>query len=224
MLTPRKKFSRKELHKDPLLDKIATASELAQTHKQKLTAVALGVVVVAALIYGYFNYRSERNEESINKLAAPEQTYFSGDYREAIRRLEKYCAEYEGTQGGGMATFYLANAYYNTDQFDFALERYKMYVDDYSNSQLLTVSSMIGIAACYEGQNKYQEAVDQYKKVIDKFSDVHERPECMMSLARCYKILNQSENAKAWYSRVVKDFPESGLARDAKQALDELGA
>jgi TolA-binding protein len=224
MLTPRKKFSRKELHKDPLLQKIAVASDLAQTHKQKVMAGAVGLLVLAAAIYGYLSYRHDRNDESINKLAAAEQVYFSGDFRESIRRLEKFCAEYDGATGAGIATFYLAHSYYNTDQFDFALEKYKSYVDDYNDNKLFTVSSMIGIAACYEGQNKYQEAAEQYKKVIDKYPDAYQKADCMMSLARCCRTLNQSEEAKGWYSKIVKEYPESIYARDAKTALDELGA
>ncbi len=243
MLTPRKKFSRKELHKDPLLGKIAAASEMAQTHKQKLMTAATGVLVLAALVYGYISYRSDRNDESINKLAAVEQIYFSGDYREAIRRLEKYCAEYEvgsaaraeglgnfidahvsgHTKGGGIAAFYLANAYYHTDQFDFALEWYKTYADDYGDNELFTIASMMGIAACYEGQNKYQDAAEQYTEVIGQSTGAGQKAEGMMSLARCHKILNQSEKAREWYAKVVKEFPESMYARDAKTALDELG-
>ena len=100
----------------------------------------------------------------------------------------------------------------------------KTYLDDYADNSLLTVSSMAGIAACYEGQNKYQEAADQYEKVIRKYPDYYLRAEYMMSAARCNKTIGKSDKAKEWYQQVVKDFPESSYSREAKLALDELGA
>lgn len=224
MLTPRKKISRKELHKDPLLNKIATVSDFTQDNRQMITRIAMAVAAVAVIVYAYVTYHNSQNEESINKLVSAEQVYFSGDYRESIRRLEKYCTEYDGTKGGSAGTYYLANSYFNTDQFDFALTNYQKYLDDYGDNEVFTVSSMLGIAACYEGLNKFQEAVDQYEKTLKKFSDSHNKAEIMMSLARAYRVMNQTENAKIWYSKIVKEFPESSLSREAKSSLEELGS
>ena len=224
MLTPRKKISRKELHKDPLLNKIATVSDFTQENRQVLTRIAMAVAAVVVIVYAYVTYHKSQDEESINKLVFAEQVYFSGDYREAIRRLEKYCTEYEGTKGGSTGTYYLANSYFNTDQFDFALTNYEKYVSDYGDNEIFTISSMTGIAACYEGLNKYQEAVDQYEKTLKKYPECYNKAEIMMSLARAYRVMNQTDNAKTWYSRIVKEFPESSLSREAKSSLEELGS
>jgi len=224
MLTPRKKLTRKELHKDPLLQKIASASDYAQANSQRIMYGVVGVLAIAAIVYAYISYKHTRDDESINKLVAAEQIFYSGDYKESIRRLEKYCTEYEGTKGGGLGVFYLASSYFNTDQYDFALNNFQTYLDDYSDNSLLSVSAMAGIAACYEGLNRYQDATDQYEKVIHKFPDYYLRGEYMMSAARCNRTLGKTDKAKEWYQQVVKDFPESTYSREAKLALDELGA
>lgn len=224
MLTPRKKISRKELHKDPLLNKIATVSDFTHENRPMITRIAMAVAVLAVVVYVFVTYRNSQNEESINKLVFAEQVYFSGDYREAIRRLEKYCAEYDGTKGGSVGTYYLANSYFNTDQFDFALTNYQKYIDDYGDNEVFTVSSMLGIAACYEGLNKYQDAADQYEKTLKKYANSYNKPDIMMSLARVYRLMNQMDNAKTWYSKIVKEFPESSVSREAKSALEELGS
>jgi TolA-binding protein len=224
MLTPRKKISRKELHKDPLLNKIATVSDYAQDNRQIITRVVMAVAVLAIAVYAYVTYHNAQNEESVNKLVSAEQVYLSGDYREAIRRLEKYCTEYEGTKGGSVGTYYLANSYFNTDQFDFALTNYQKYVDDYGDNEVFAVSSMLGIAACNEGLNKYQEAADQYEKTLNKYPNALNKADIMMSLARVYRVMNKADNAKSWYGKIVKEFPESSLSREAKSALEELGS
>ncbi len=224
MLTARKKFTRKELHKDPLLAKIATATDYAKLNRDKMSKALTGVVVAIAAVWGYMYYKSSIDEDSLNRLHQAEQAYLSGDNKEAIRRLAKYLAEFEGTKGGELATFYLANAYYQTDQFDFALEQYENYVDDYGSNELLTASAMAGIAACYEAQNKYADAAAQYEAVAGKFPEHYQRTEYMMGAARCYKMLGNVESAKSWYERVVKEYPETTYAREARLAMDEFGA
>lgn len=223
MLSARKKFTRKELHKDPLLEKIANVTDYAKTNQDQLTKILTGVVVVIAVVWGYMYYRSSINEESMNRLVSAEQAYLSGDHREAIRRLAKYLTEFEGTSGGGLATYYLANSYYQTDQYDFALEQYELYVDDYADSELLTAAAMGGRAACLEAQSKYDEAAGAYISAIAKYPDYYLRAEYMMSAARCYKMLGNTEQAKEWYDKVVAEYPESTTAREAKLAIDELG-
>jgi TolA-binding protein len=224
MLTARKKFTRKELHKDPLLAKIAMATDYAKLNRDKMSKALTGVIVAIAAVWGYMYYKSSIDEDSLNRLYQAEQAYLSGDNKEAIRRLAKYLAEFEGTKGGELATFYLANAYYQTDQFDFALEQYENYVDDYGSNDLLTASAMAGIAACYEAQNKYADAAVQYEAVAGKFPEHYQRTEYMMGAARCYKMLGNVESAKSWYERVVKEYPETTYAREARLAIDEFGA
>lgn len=224
MLTARKKFTRKELHKDPLLAKIATATDYAKLNRDKISKALTGVVVAIAAVWGYMYYKSSINEDSLNRLYQAEQAYLSGDNKEAIRRLAKYLTEFEGTKGGELATFYLANAYYQTDQFDFALEQYEHYVDDYGGNDLLTASAMAGMAACYEAQNKYADAASQYEAVAGKFPEHYQRTEYMMGAARCYKMLGNVESAKSWYERVIKEYPETTYAREARLAVDEFGA
>ncbi len=219
MLTPRKKMTRKELHKDPLMQKVAAVTDYAQANRDRLMYVVGGIAALVVAVYVYFNYRSTLDTESINRLSTPERIFFSGDYREAIKRLEKYCAEYEGTQGGGIGTV----SYYQTDQFDFALSNYRIYVDDYGDQEVYAAASMAGMAACYEALNQHLEAADQYEKVIAKYPDFFQRPGYMIHLARCFKNLGDNVTAKAWLDRVVKEYPESSYARDARNAIDEMG-
>lgn len=223
MLTPRKKMTRKELHKDPLLQKVATISDYAQEHQKRITYVLVGIVIAAAVAWMYIDKRNDDNAESLNKLAAPERIFQSGDYREAIKRLEKYCAEYDGSIGGGIGTYYLAVSYLQTDQFDFALENFQKYVDDYADNEVFTASSMAGMASCYEALNKYDEACRQYERVISKFPGFFLRPTYMMSLSRCYRLTNQPDQAREWLDKIVKEYPETNHARDAKIALEETG-
>ncbi len=222
MSNPKKKLSRKQLHHDPLMERVTAVSDFAQVHSKRIGYVIGGIALLAIIIYSYMTYRSNQNAESVNKLVTAEQVFFSGDYKEAIRRLERFIPEWEGTTGGGMGTYYLATAYFNTDQFDFAKQYYESYVNDYSDNELFAASSMAGIAACWEGLNNYDEAIGQYERTIGKFPDFYLTPEYMLSLARCYKMAQKYDEAKKVYERVTKDFPESNYARDARAGMEEL--
>jgi tetratricopeptide (TPR) repeat protein len=223
MANPKKKLTRKQMHHDPLLEKVTAVTDFAQEHSKRISYVIGGIALLAIIIWAVVSYRQNRNAESIDKLVTIEQVFFSGDYKEAIRRLEKYCADYEGTLGGGIGTYYLATAYYNTDQFDFAKSNYEIYANDYGDNEIYKISSLSGIAACYEGLNSYDMAIEQWEKVINQYPDFYLAPEYMLNQARCYKLINQPDKAKTVYQKITKDYPESNYARDAKIALEELG-
>ncbi len=223
MANPKKKLSRKQLHHDPLMEKVTAVTDFAQEHSKRIGYVVGGLAVLAIIIYSYVTYRDNQNTESINKLVPAEQVFFAGDYKESIRRLESYCAEWEGTDGGGIGTYYLATSYFNTDQFDFAKQYYEAYVDHYSDHEHFTASSIAGIAASWEGLNNYEEAISQYERVISKYPDFYMTPDYMLSLARCYKMIQKQDEAKKVYEQITKKYPETNYARDAKAGLDELG-
>lgn len=222
MANPKKKLTRKQLHHDPLMEKVTAVTDFAQKHSQRITYAIGAVVAVIIILYAYFSYRSNQNTESLNKLVIAEQVFFSGDYREAIRRLERYVSEWEGTIGGGIGTYYLATAYLQTDQFDFAKQYYESYVNDYADYDLYTAASIAGIAACAEAMNNYDEAIEQYKKVIRKYPEFYLTPDYMLALARCYRLTQKYDEAREVYERITKEYPESAYARDAKAGLDEL--
>lgn len=222
MANPKKKLTRKQMHHDPLLEKVTAVTDFAQEHSKRISYIFGGAVVLALIIWAVVSYRHNRNAESIDKLVTIEQVFYSGDYKEAIRRLEKYCTEYEGTTGGGIGTYYLATSYYNTDQFDFAKNNFEIYVNDYADNELYTVVSMAGIASCLEGLNDYEGAIEQWGKVANKYPDFYLTPEYLLNQARCYRLINQPEKAKSVYEKIAKDYPESSYARDAKIGMDEL--
>lgn len=222
MAHSKKKLTRKQLHHDPLMEKVTAVTDFAQQHRQRLSYVIGGVAALIIILYAYFSYRDNLNTESLNKLAIAEQIFLGGNHREAIRHLERYVAEWEGTVGGGIGTYYLATAYYQTDQFDFAKQYYEVYVNDYADYDLYTAASMAGIAACWEAMNNYEEAIQQYERVIRKYPDFYLTPDYLLSLARCYRLTQKYDEARQVYERITKEYPESAYARDAKSGLDEL--
>jgi len=223
MLKPKKKLTRKELHKDPLMEKLTAISDYTQSNSKMISYTIAGTLILAVIVYGYINNRNTANAESMNKLFTAEQVYFGGNYVEAIRKLEKFCKLHEGTKGAALGEFYLANSYYNTNQFEFAIKHFEIYLDDYAHIKELTVTSIAGIAASHEGLDNYKEAVKYYQQAVEDYPDFYLRPDYMLALARCHKELGELQQAHNWFEQVIENYPDSKFARTAKKERDLLG-
>ncbi len=73
---------------------------------------------------------------------------------------------------------------------------------------------------------KYLEAKDIFTKVIDEFPNFKNRGGAMFLLAQLYDdsyILNNESTAKTIYEQIIKEYPNSTFANDAKACIKHIG-
>ena len=121
-----------------------------------------------------------------------------------------------------MATFYLANCFFYQNQFDQAEIYYRKYIGDYGSDPDLTSSAYAGIGACFEDQEKYQEAAAEYRKAIDAHKDGFAVPQYLLSIARCSNALDNKQEARSVYQEVIDKYPDSPFREKAEALLAEL--
>lgn len=75
-------------------------------------------------------------------------------------------------------------------------------------------------AEFYEQRNKWQGAAWRYVRVADEFQETALAPEALLKAAEIHEEhLDKKGEAKALYERLVKDYPESEEAVEAKQRI-----
>src|SRR5712692_6344488 len=168
MLTPKKKLSRKEIKEDELLKVYAKASAFYYANKRHVSYASTGlvVVIVAALIF--FNNRRANNEKAATELGkvftlydaaannpAQYQLAIDGQPERGIMGLKTIVENYGGTESGGLARFYLANAYYGVGKYDEALRHFESFS---SGNKLLQASAYAGTGDCHEEKGEYEKA------------------------------------------------------------------
>ncbi len=222
MLKPKKHISRREIKEDGLVTAYFNVQKFIKKYMQQIQIGAIAVLVVVAV--GVFMVRSKKTAESkaAGMLGVAEQYYYIQDYDKAIQELGSIVELYPGTLSAGRATFFMANAHFEKEEFDLAEGYYKDFIDDYRVDAFFAPSAMAGIAATYEAQGMYAEASEYFENAAQKYDDYFQAPRYLMDAARCYDLAGNKEMAKSMYQLVLDRYADSNASKDAKVFINTL--
>ena len=229
MLKPKKKISKKEIKEDRLVTSYFEATTWYQANKKIVNGILTGVVILAIIVVAYVNNVSSNNQKATTELGKVLTYYDQGRYdlaingnlQENIRGLQSIVDEYGGTKAGGLAGFYLANAYFAQADYDKAL---KYYLNVSVNDDMISASSVAGAAACYEAKGDFAKAASSYEKAAFMSSKDVNAPENMVHAALNYMHAGNKEKAVELLKKVKKEFPTSSVIRDVDRWIAEASA
>jgi len=111
---------------------------------------------------------------------------------------------------------------------DIAEQATKAFYEFSTNCKEDTLAPVFLIKAGQVSQSikKYTQAQSFFKKCIDEFPNFKSRGAAMFLLAQLYddaSILNNESEARTIYHQVIREYPESPYANDAKACIKNLG-
>ncbi len=229
MLRAQKKISKRVIKEDTLVTTYFKAQTWYDENKKRISTIG-GVVLVAVLaLWFYSNNMRANNERATTDLAKVFSFYDNGQYLIAINGiperniagLQSIVDNYGSTNAGNIAKFYLANSYYNTQEFDKALK----YFDDFSGStSFLTNSALAGMGACYEAKGDFKNAAENYEKAALKNAEDPNAADNLTNAARNFGRAGEKDRAVELLKRVKRDYPTSTAARDVDRYIAEISA
>ena len=223
MARSRRRISRREMKEDRFILWLYEMSSEIDRHWKTLTAAAVVVIVCVAGWYYWSNKQSDDIVEA-GRILAPGQTAMQDNrYEDAIPMFERVVNEFGGTALALEATIELANACFQTGDFEKARTYYQVYLDEYGDENAMyRVAARSGLAACDEEEEQYGEAARQYLALAEEDPDGYLAPGFLLDAARCYTAADQKDEARALYDRVVETYESTPYARDAQIALTAL--
>jgi len=223
MLKPRKRITKKKLKEDKLVTFYFRASDWLEENSKYLFMGLAAIVLVAAAII-YFNYAQEKSEKNASvDLARATRTLETGDYQNAIAQLSSIVDNYGSSTSGTMARLYLANALFQTKEYNNAEKNYAKFISRFSGDEYLLAAAQGGIAASLQARKKWAEAAKAYEKAAEKYDSVL-APGFYIQAARCYTSLGDDRKAKSLYNKVIEEFPQATEKEEALMLLSMLGA
>ncbi len=222
MLRPRKRITRREIKEDALVTTYFKIRKYVQKHSRYLTIGLLAIPII--IIVAMMMVKSKRDAEltATARLGVAMQSYNLSDYSTSIGELTQIVDIYSGTRAAGNAVFYLGNSYFMMEDYTQAKTYYQRYIDDYSDNDLFSISSMGGVAACYESQGHFLEAALQYEKAANRYSNLFNAPFYLKDAARCYQLAEDIEKAKMAYQTIIDRYPESSIEEEVTFILESL--
>ena len=163
MLRARKKISKKELKHDPMLEMIFKVETFFRNHSKEIGYGVIGVVALLVVGIMLMSSKSEAEVDAAAAVGIAQFKFMTGDFQDAIVRLEDALRKYPGTDAATRGLFYLGSANYQANNKDDAEKNFRDFLDENPDDALLIASAYAGIAAVREDNEDPAEAAKYYR-------------------------------------------------------------
>jgi tol-pal system protein YbgF len=112
---------------------------------------------------------------------------------------------------------------YSRGKYDIAINGFRAYIDEYPKSELAG-NAQYYLGESYFKKKQYKMAVGEFDKFTDTYSHSDFVPSAKYKKALCQLKLNNKKYAKKILEYVIKEFPGSPEAKQAKNKLKSISS
>jgi tol-pal system protein YbgF len=105
--------------------------------------------------------------------------------------------------------------------YDLAEVGFLQFLENYPNSDLAD-DARYGLAETYYARKRYEEAIEEYQRVVALNPTGGKTPAAMLKLGLCYRALQRTGDARKVWEELKQKFPYAEEAKVAEQRLNEL--
>jgi predicted negative regulator of RcsB-dependent stress response len=212
----------------------------SQENQSKLIAGAIAVLVVAAIAFGGWYYINSQDQKASLDLAVavraleapirpagtPEQPGFtsfdSSNARatEARKDFQAIVDKYPSTHSGKVARYFVGLTSAQLSDYP-AAERNLQEAVNSSDSGVASLAKL-ALASVYASEKKDDQAVELYKQLIDRPTELVSKAAAQFELAGFYASHQKLDDAKKTYEQIQKENPGSEAGSLAQQKLGAL--
>ena len=220
---PPRRLSRRELKRDPFVDRVFEAALWSRENLRRLAVVLAGLLLVLLAILLYRGSRAGESRRAAERFQEIWQAYGAGNYQLAANDFRQFRVQYRGTEYVDDATVYLANSYIQAGDHPAAIKVLEEFRRDYGDSPLAGAAEAL-LASAYESSGDRVKAAAAYERARQKATYEFEEVNALMGVARTHAAAGSHEKAAAAYREVVESYSESPRAQEARVRLAELTA
>lgn len=220
-MATKRRLTRRQIREDRFVTNLLRAQEYLTEHAARFIMGAVGIVVVAAVVFFLVRSSQAKEQEANEILGRATVELRSRNYQMATVDYQKILDDYSGTDAAKFASFYIANAYFELKNYDQAREYFRMHIDKYRVDDMLTASALAGIAHCHRARNEMKEAGDVFYEVYDKYPKSYVASDCLYLAVRSYAAAGDSAAALELWDIIDKLPGQSQQAMELQQYLVE---
>jgi TolA-binding protein len=221
MLKPKKRITKRQIKEDKFVTYYFKITDFVREHVREIGSAVglLAIILVAYTLYARAQVSKEKS--ALTEFAKARAEYFNGNYDTAAVLLQGVVDSHDGTFSGKLATFYLADAYFNEKKYDEAEKYFTQYTDNADDS-ILEASAVAGLAACHEEKGQFTAAAETYRRAATQFRDEFMAPQNLLNSARCFKLAGNEEQARAILNELIENYSRSQIKNEAEMLLAEI--
>jgi tetratricopeptide (TPR) repeat protein len=222
------------------LDAAENAAHWTQEHQSKLMFGVIAVILIGLIAFGGWYYVNQQDEKASAELTTAVRTFetpirpagvpvqpgletFASSPERATAARKQFQAivdKYPHTHTADMARYFVGLASVQLGD-NAAAESNLQEAAGASNSDLAALGKF-ALASVYRSENKDQQAIDIYKRLIDKPTLVVSKATAQIELAGYYESKQKPDEAKKLYAQVEKENPSTEAASLAQRRVAAL--
>ena len=228
---------RRELKHDRFVDEVGSLTTRARANQRFLYTITVGLVAIAAIVYGLYFYRANRERQGQDALAAAIQAidspliqagvpnaqakFKTDDERNArseamFRDVQK---KYSGTDASDVANLYLARIAASRNDVAGARKQLEAFISEHPK-HLLVGAARYSLYQLRIENGEAQKVVVELNQELGKPQDQVLPPDAILSLiSNAYDAQGNSEQSKETLRKIIRQYPDSPYALDAQRRV-----
>lgn len=226
---------RHDLKHDRFVDEIGELSSRARANQRLLLTLGLGLIVLAAAVYGFLFYKNRQEEKAQLALAAaietieepvgdtpPQEGAAAPKFKTATDRdaaAEKQFrdvrSKYSGTDAADIAGLYLARMAVAKGDTATARKGLEDFIDDHGDHPLLGASALYSLYQLRIENGEAAQVVKELDTELAKAEPALPGDALLILLAQAYDVQGNVAKAREAYRRITTEFPDSEYAVEA---------
>lgn len=219
MHSARKKMSRREMKRDPLL---VWTSRISMFMRENMWALIAGVVAVVVVVFAVlmYNQMSERKyERGLNAIAQLESMAPSMESDVVIAQANRIISDYGGFPKNA-AILCKADALRRAGSYAEARAAYESVRGKFgAKNDVYSFRVIRGYADALSVQGDYSRAANELQSWVNRHSKSGLAPYALLDAATNYELAANYSGARAALQRIVDTFENSQVAGDARRRL-----
>lgn len=243
-----KSTDRHKLKENEFAQTVARTRDMVNSRPREITFIAIGVMVLAIGLGGFFTWKASRDGKATTLLAsalavaeAPVVTppppapgsappiQPPGSFRTERERLEaavpllqRAADAYPNTDSGITARFRLAASLAELGRYAEAEQRYQEVVQKTRATTIYHYTARLGVGEAQLAQAKGDAAVTTFRDLASETNSGLPVDGILMQLGRAALIAGKKDDAARAFTRIVDEFPQSLYVSEAKEKVAEL--
>ena len=217
------RITKRQLKEDKFTTFMLTSKDRLQDSWQFVVIGIVAVILVVVAVVYYFDVQRSSADEAGMKFAQALMDYRSGNNQVAVLSFAQLVEEYGDQPAAEYSTYLLGISNYRQRNYDEAVRYYEEYLTRYKGDLLVRAGALAGVAACYEDQGRFPEAMEKYEQAISEYSSGPQIGDYHLGAMRCAAGAGNSEKAREHLAFIQQEYKGTQLVEIATKLAAEGG-
>lgn len=230
---------RHDLKHDRFVDEIGVLTDRARANQRLLITIGAGAIVIALAAYGFFFYRSNKEEKAQLALASaietieseagdapppqpnqppqPAPKFKTADERNSVaeKQFKDVQAKFAGTDAADIAGLYLARLAVARGDAATARKGLQEFIDEHGDHPLLGASARYSLYQLRIENGEAAQVAGEIDLELKKAEPVLPGDALLVLQAQAYDVQGNAAKSREIYRRITTEFPDSQYAVEA---------